>query len=418
MNLKLLFKNIKGKKAQDLDKKQRHKRDKERKEAPKEILDDLEELESEKDSTDIKKLENEYETIEGKSCKDEAGEYTKEYIEWKLIRAKFNYLLDLGARLVEEELESPKNKRERQQDRIRKIAFQIANLFPTSHIIRAISGEGGFAVHGWIQDNCDDYEWLIENWVLDRAVLYSKRVYKPEVFKAVKNLDLSELKATKVELFEPAEFENYPNLPFRQVIIFHTSDLEEGLTWISNYPYWIDGYEVRVNFAPANLGQLGFCLWNIPVAIVLHAVGKSYGMYDAKMKAEDLTDMMDDIKAKIIHQYRTSIKPMEDKLDEVYRDSMLSEQKYILLKKKIETKIPMDIEDEYEKLEKQVRRKNIGWDWKNIALIIVIFIIAGLIIWLFLSLGSERFPNNSTISSTGIFESKLINLLNLYRFII
>lgn len=400
------FRKNKGSKAFKRDKKVRNRR-----QQKKETLDISNTIE-ETNGSEMreKRLQSEYEHVKEKEATIN-GEPISDYLKWRKNRLDFEYLLDLGAKAVTPEKEKPKSKKQQLKDRVSKIAFQGSKLFPHHEIVASVDGKGGYAVHGWLQENFpDEYEDLIDNYVLDRMCYYAKRYYRPEVIKFVRELDLKDMVMTKLNLREDYEFNNYPGLKFRQVIILANDITDNAITWIPNYPHEIDGYDVKVNFGPANLGMLGFCLWNVLLCVLLHSPGKNQCLFEAKIKADDINELNDDIKSKVIHQLRTSMTPLEDKLDEVYRDALQSEKKYSDLMKKVETRTPSDIMEDYYQLERRSKRKH-GINWKNLLLLIIVFIVAGIMIFLFLSLGNSGFTQGFTNSTVASSKSMIRSLI-------
>lgn len=265
----------------------------------------------------------------------------------------------------------------------------------------AIKNEGGFEIHGWLQENFDDYEDLIDNYVLDRATLYSMRHYTPEMIKQLDKIEPDKLKKTRINLLIESELKNYPGIKIKQLILLSRDDLKESVTWIPNYEYEINGFDTRVMFAPANIALLGWCLWNLPVYVVLHAPGKNQEIYDAKIEAEAIDKTMHDIKNKIIHQHRTGAKHYEDKLDQEMRDRLQTEKKYHHLLKEIETRAPRDIIADYNRIERNAYKKHPDINWKLVIIAIFVFFLIGLSIYGIFMFNNFTSNLQGTTNSTG-----------------
>jgi len=192
----------------------------------------------EKDDTDKEQvseraLQSEYEDITKREALTD-GIPTKEYITWKEQRMRFEYLLTITNGGNDNDTVKGKSKKEIHNERISKIAFEISRRFPYHKIIAAIDGKGGYEVHAWIQENYDDYEDLIDSYVLDRACLYAKRINTKKAINFLSEIDIENMEMTKVDLKRELILKNYPGLKFKQVIILADGYLEEGLTWIYN----------------------------------------------------------------------------------------------------------------------------------------------------------------------------------------
>ena len=323
-----------------------------------------------------KDLIKEYETLMGDKAKDNPMGYI-DWLKKKIAKIEDYYKLDTS------KLSDIKKK-----DRLRKVAFEISKRFSYSKIKESIAGEG-LEVHSFLQNNFDDYDELIDNYVLDTACAYAKREYIPEIIKFMYYLDLNQLTITRIELEEEDELPNYPQLTFSEVYVLAKKPLTEAITWIPKFSYDIDGFNAHLTYGPANIGLLDWVVWNKPLVVVLHAVGKSEGFFKAVSEAKAIVDKKEDIYKTIIHQSRTAFQPLLDKLDEVVRDSLQSDKKYTLLKKKIERSIPSDILSDYEEIERQMTRTSYNQDkinWKKIGIIALVLFGIVFIVWLIFGL--------------------------------
>lgn len=347
-----------------------------------------------------KRLQKEYESIEQKPAFMD-GNLTNAYLEWKELRSKFMYLEELGMRLGKQEDQGrSKSKKEMKEELLNKFALQLSKVFLYHELKAAASGEGGFAVHGWLQVHApNDYEELIDSYVLDRACYYAKKHYSPEVLKFVRELDLNALEMTRLQLKRDYKLKNFPGITYQQVIIFANGKLENALTWIPNYLKEFEGSRVPVNYAPANIGMIGLPIWDVLQCVVLHAPGKNQAFLDAKIEAKDIVNSQDNIQKKVIHQIRGGQEPIEDQLDQASRQYLQMKKERDWLLAKIETMVPSDIIAEYDKKEKIASKTKTKVNWRMLIGFIILIVIAGGVISLFMFLGNGGMmqgPTNST----------------------
>ena len=379
----LIITKTKKNKALELEKEKREERKKKMgmqkevkkgKNIPKTYSDDLHMIKQNdlytinRDGED-KEFIKEYETLMG----DRVEDNPMGYIDWlkkKIAQIYNTYQLNPTA------LSNIKKK-----ERLRSVAYEISKKFSYSKITEAIAGEG-LEVHSFLQNNFDDYEELIEEYVLDTACAYAKRYYVPELIKFMYGIDINRMIITKIALEEETILPNYPELTFKEVFVLAKTPLTEALTWIPKFSHEIDGYNAKVTYGPSNIGLLDWVIWDKPLVVVLHAVGKSEGLFKAVGEAKDIQDTKALIYKRVIHQSRTSFQPLLDKMDEIVRDGLQADKKYVLLKKKIERNVPSDIMGEYKEIEKDFLRKD-GTDkkkWKNIAIVLIVLVFLAIII--------------------------------------
>lgn len=243
-------------------------------------------------------------------------------------------------------------------ERVNKIAHKISKQFTYSKIVSAINGEEGYDVHGYLQINYDDYEELIDNYILDRAAYYSKKDYTPEVINFMYEADLSKMVKTSVKFSREITLDNYPDLPFKEAIFYAKDNLEKSLTWIDETPWELEGYDTNINQGPANVALIGWVLWNKPIILVLHAPGKNEAFFSAKMDAKQISKEKEAIRTKIIHNYRTAEETITEKIDELQRDKKHWQKAYSHFRDKTETERPNNIREEYRQFEIKTIRKS------------------------------------------------------------
>lgn len=270
-----------------------------------------------------------------------------------------------------------------EEERLNKVGIELSKKFSYSKLSSAVDGKGGYEVHGFMQKTYVDYQWLINNFVLDRACFYAKQDYTPEIIKFLKEVDIKNYSRSVVETSNEIFFENYPQFPFSKVIIYSREPLEKAINWITEYPWELDGYETNVHLGPANVALIGWATWNIPVLLVLHAPGKNQAFFEAKTSSKALKEEHIEQLKNFIYRYRTYVNVMEEKLDELEMESMQYQKLYSDLKRQVLTNSPISSEEEFRKFEKKHRstnpvkanKKTILWSIIVAVLVVVIFIL-------------------------------------------
>lgn len=332
-----------------------------------------EEPEVKENALAIRRLQAEYEQETKTNALTTDGKPTEQYLEWKSWRSKFEYLS------LQSDL---KLKKDQKQMRVQKIAFKISQLWSAQKIQMAIKNDGGFEIHGWMQNHFEDYEELIDEYVLDKALTFSKRDFKPEIIKELELLDFNTLKITHLNLRKAIEFKDYEGLVFNQVMLLTNDYMEKALTWIKNYDYEIDEFETKVTYAPANMGLTGFCDWNLPVVIVLHAPGKNQALFNARVDAKALADTLSDIWYKMLHQLQTSVEPLQIKADKFERGKLQLQRELEVWKQEIMKRAPRDIVERSREIERSAYGDK-KTKWQNIAIIVLIIVVIALLFGFF-----------------------------------
>lgn len=221
-----------------------------------------------------------------------------------------------------------KETKEKPKGRINKVAWKLSQKFPYTKLAAAESGEGGLEVFGYLEIHNPDYQYLLDNYVLDRACYYAKARFEAVIIKKYSFIDLLRLPRSVIELTKEIELENYPSIPFKRIIISHPEKTyESSIEWIENYPYTVEGFDTHVNFGPANYDLLGFALWNRPWFLLVHAPGEDKFIYKATAKAKDISRKIVSIPEKIIHKLRGEGDLLKKEIDELKRDKTAWKEK-------------------------------------------------------------------------------------------
>lgn len=155
------------------------------------------------------------------------------------------------------------------------------------------------------------------------ACYYAKARFEAVIIKKINFIDLLKLPWSVIELTKEIELDNYPNIPFKRVIISHPEKTyESSIEWIENYPYTLEGFDTHVNFGPANYDLLGFPLWNRPWFLLVHSPGKDTFIYKATAKVKDISKKIVSVPEKIIHRLRGEGDLLKKEIDELKRDKM------------------------------------------------------------------------------------------------
>ncbi|MFW9971271.1 MAG: hypothetical protein ACFFDF_13845 [Candidatus Odinarchaeota archaeon] len=289
-----------------------------------------------------------------------------------------------------------KKKTEQQEDRIDFASFVLSRKFKYLKLMMASNIKTaeveGREVHGFMERMFPDYDWLIDNDVLDRACYFAWQEYQlqPEVHNLIQNYDFSKMSAEVVFLPEKEYFDHFPEQEFDRIMIYSDQPLRKGLTWIPNYEWETsDGYKTTVKYGPCNLLNMGSPLHDLPLMVVSHAVGQSKLFFQAKTSAEDLTREKDELIRNEIFKLRDKEKNHEDTIDELKIEANGARKKYNDLKYKMLARGPEMTEEKFKRWEKNYERKShlrtfnmkkikkiIYW---IIAIIVFVLIIIGLI---------------------------------------
>ncbi|MCP4651532.1 MAG: hypothetical protein GY853_15830 [PVC group bacterium] len=287
------------------------------------------------------------------------------------------------------------------QMRLDKIAREIAATFPYEKIIAADMTKGGNEVHGWLQINFDDYEDLLEEYVLDRAAYYGRMDYAPTPITIVESAKLGKYVRTGVQFLKPVVLDHHPEQPFNKAIFYAKENLEKAVNWTDGVPWLVENFPTSVNLGKANLALVDWALWNVPVFLVTHAPGKDYGVFNLTVNQKEKDQEMDEIRKQIIHDLRKVKEPLMEKIDEKERGETQWREAYTNLKNKAEVERGYNLKKNLRQMDEEYGdeysgsgRKNI-WNYLIIVVMVVLFILV--FVWMAnMNPGLSGIPTNST----------------------
>ena len=308
-----------------------------------------------------------------------------------------------------------KDKNLEEEKLLNEIAYDLSRKFSYTKLSNAVDSKGSYDVHGYMEKTYLNYEWLITKMVLDRACFYAVKDYIPERIKFVREIDIKNYHRCVIETSVEITLENYPNFPFNKLILYSKEKIDEGINWIDNYPWILEGYDTSIQLGPANLALLGWATWNIPICLLLHAPGRNEAIFQAKTSAKDLKVEKEEIMKNFIYSYRTYINVMEEKIDEREMESMQYQRLYSDLKRTVLSGSPISTADEFARLQQQsIKRAPFKLEKKTVGWIILILIVAILLIWILTSISfppiNQLPPPQDTIPSIFINNWKQVKL--------
>lgn len=261
----------------------------------------------------------------------------------------------------------------------------------------------GRDVHGWMEKVFPNYDWLIENDVLDRACYLAYKDFRPDVFNHVEGVDLTKWNRELVLLPEKTHFDYHSEFEFNRFVIYCKEPIAKGVNRIPNYPWVLDGYPTEVTLRPCNLLNLGLPLWDLPVFMVKDAPGKNKEFFTAKVKSTQLTEEREELIRSFVYKARIDEKDADKIKDELKLESKSARKMYSDLKKKMLSRAPFADEREFERFERQYyTSKRPRWkpNWKKIILTLIFIILAIVILvflqYLFLTPVPTTIPEAST----------------------
>jgi len=231
--------------------------------------------------------------------------------------------------------ESKRPKYESWSEDVNEVALDMAEIFPTNDIIAAFDGQSSPHIFGWLQDNYRNFQWLLDNYVLEVASYYAKNKlkHKVDIVKVIDNFDIELYEWTRVELTELNRLENYRNQPFKNIIFMSEKPLDDAVYWLEDSDWWIDGQEVRINLGRFCGILIAWLSWNVPVILVSYLPFQNKAVYKAKTDAEKIQKARVSMELKLVHTYRTMISALEEKIDEKGREAKQWHKMYSDLKK-------------------------------------------------------------------------------------
>ena len=246
----------------------------------------------------------------------------------------------------------------------------------------------GREVHGYMLRMFSNYEWLIDNGVMDRACYFALQDYQPIIHNFVDNYDFPSMCRTLVKLPEYTFFRHFPNFEYNRLVIVSSKPFKTDVTWLNNYPWKTDeGYDTKVSFAPCNFLNMGSPLHDLPIFVLKDAIGKSDLFFRAKTTAEDLTRERDELIRKEVFKLREKEKDSDLKIDELEIESKGARRMYHTLKHKMLKRAPFADEEQFEKFEKEEMSKRLPFGGVNYKRIVIGIIIAIVIIILIVGIG-------------------------------
>ncbi len=143
--------------------------------------------------------------------------------------------------------------------------------------------KGRRVLSGWMDQEMDlgeEYEIPIKKITpFNRLSEEDKKNCVPKQIKFVKFSDIKDYYRCVIETSKKIILDNYPNFPFNKLILYSKEKIDQGINWIDNYDWLMDGFDTYIRLGPANLGFIGKNLNNIPVYLVLHAPGRNTDIF-------------------------------------------------------------------------------------------------------------------------------------------
>ena len=243
----------------------------------------------------------------------------------------------------------------------------------------------GREVHGYMQRiyGREKYEWLIDNDVFDIAVDFALKYHKPEIFNVVKNYDFDKAIINIIYLPIETYFDLFPNFEFGKIIVLTQDEpFENCVHWIENQPWTTDdGYRTTKTLAPCNFLNTGFTLWDLPVMILKDAVGMDKMFFKAKITADEITRVRDQLLKKHIYTKRQEELTSDEKYLEleIKHEQLEKRHQYMVDEIKFH-----DYRNPYEKLEdfakKHDKRSKRHFSKSSIKRLIIALVIIALIV--------------------------------------
>ena len=246
----------------------------------------------------------------------------------------------------------------------------------------------GREVHGYVQRTFPDYDWLINNDVMDLACYFALQDYQPIIHNFVDNYDFPNMERSLVKLPKDTYFKHFSNFEFNRLVVISSKPFKTDVTWLNNYPWETDdGYDTTVNFAPCNFLNMGSPLHDLPVLVLKDAIGKSDLFFQATTTAEDLTREKDELIRKELFKLREKEKNSDLEIDELEIESKGARRMYYKLKHKMLKRAPFADEEQFEAFEKKEMSKIRPFGGVNYKRIVTGIIITIVIIVLIVGIG-------------------------------
>lgn len=346
---------------------------------------------------------------------------TEEEPQLSKIRKLLNYINII--RIIRDRKERIYERTQAEEDRLNEVGMKLSNKFLLDQLIKACdrkkAGLEGRHVHGYMEIKYKDYDWLIANDVLDRACYYAYKDFKRVHFGALnysmlKEYDITKMYQTLATWPNKVHYDLFPEFEFNRMVLLSLEPIDEAIAIVEDYePYQLDGYDTSVKLRPANLLNMGFSKYDLPISIVKDTPGKDKFFFEAKTSSEEMSKIRDDILKTEIFNIRQKEKTNDEKIEELTIESATVRKQYADLKHKMLSRSPFSDEYEFEQFEKQYIRKqnqgNIKIDWKKVLIglgivVLVIFLIIGCVF-----LFSPK-PSVPETSSLGLYLSSKLSI--------
>ena len=253
--------------------------------------------------------------------------------------------------------------KEEENERLDYVGFILSRKFKYSKLMKAadvddIAKKEGREVHGYGRRMFPDYDWLFENFVLDRACLFAWQDYKIEAHNLINEYEFKYRSLVTLKEKE-AHFKHFPMLIFDRIIIYSDEPLEKELTWIYDYDWTTDDYyETTITFGPCCFLNMGSPLYDLPVLVLSYALGKNKLFFQAKTTSEDLTNERDELIRQQVFTIREKEKNMESTIEELNIAFDGSEKRYSDLKYSMLARDPSLDDEKFARWDKRYDRKN------------------------------------------------------------
>jgi len=271
----------------------------------------------------------------------------------------------------------------------------------------------GREVHGFMERMFPDYDWLIDNDVMDRACLFAFQEEQIVVHNLIQEYDFDKMVGNLVTLPKKVHFDHYAELDFDRIIFYSEHPLRKDLGWISNYDWETDdGYNTTVNYAPCNLLNMGSPLHDLPMVVVKDAIGKSNLFFQAKTTAEDLTQQRDELIREQIFKLKDKEKNNEGLIDELKIESAGARKKYSDLKKKMLSRDPSMDDEKFARWEKGYERRQSvsNIDTKKLVVRILIIFAVIFVILLVVFMFTTKPPSKEIPETAGLLISNIYKM--------
>lgn len=226
------------------------------------------------------------------------------------------------------------------------VAKKGANEFQYQQIIEAASSNGvrGLEIYGWLETKYPDHwEMLLKEGILDKMAMYSYQNYRPEFVNVMSEIQINEYVKTPVTFSEEIDLgDEYPDRKFRRAVFYAPKPLREYIKWMNMYELYIDGYKTNVVLGKVSLILLGWALPDYPQILIAYTPSQNQAIFEAQIKAENLSYDIQDLLKKIIFYYRRENEVNKMKVIEAKIDKERFEKRWSHAMDKMETERPDD----------------------------------------------------------------------------